>query len=143
MSRTGSVYFGRVSNTEKLANIHIPTDSVRICDGMFRVIEHFLMTLYKVENNLLVSVDRYPIELFTSNNSLRIKNMQVGDKIDKSIIDNYLVSISRIKDNLFVMEIYKSNNNNRTFNFMFSMSISREDYLILAEDVFKYFTKQR
>lgn len=143
MSRTGSVYFGRISNTEKLVDIHIPTDSVCIGDGMFRVIKHFLITLYKVENNLLVSVDRYPIELFTSNNSLRIKNMQVEDKIDKIIIDNYLLSISRVKDNLFVMEIYKSNNNNRTFNFMFSMSISREDYLILAEDVFKYFTRQR
>lgn len=145
MSRTDNVYFGRISNTEKLVDINIPTDSVWIGDGMFRVIKHFLITLYKVENNLLVSVDRYPIELFTSNNSLRIKNMQVGDKIDKIIIDNYLLSISRVKDNLFVMEIYKSNNNNnnRTFNFMFSMSISREDYLILAEDVFKYFTRQR
>ena len=143
MSRTDSVYFGRISNTEKLVDIHIPTDSVRIGDGMFRVIKHFLITLYKVENYLLVSVDRYPIELFTSNNSLRIKNMQVGDKSIKIIIDKYLVSISRIKDNLFVMEIYKSNNNNITFNFMFSMSISREDYLILAEDVFMYFTKQR
>ena len=143
MSRTGSVYFGRISNTEKLVDIHIPTDSVWIGDGMFSVIEHYLVTLYKVENNLVVGIDRYPIELFTSNNSLRIKNMQVGDKIDKIIIDNYLLSISRVKDNLFVMEIYKSNNNNRTFNFMFSMNISREDYLILAEDVFRYFTKQR
>ena len=143
MSRTGSVYFGRISNTEKLVDIHIPTDSVWIGDGMFRVIKHFLITLYKVENNLVVGIDRYPIELFTSNNSLRIKKMQVGDKSIKIIIDNYLVSISRIKDNLFVMEIYKSNNNNITFNFMFSMSISREDYLILAEDVFRYFTKQR
>ena len=69
--------------------------------------------------------------------------MRVGDKIDKIIIDNYLVSISRIKDNLFVMEIYKSNNNNRKFNFMFSMNISRKDYLILEEYVFRYFTKQR
>ena len=143
MSRTDSVYFGRISNTEKLVDIHIPTDSVWIGDGMFRVIKHFLITLYKVENNLVVGIDRYPIELFTSNNSLRIKKMQVGDKSIKIIIDNYLVSISRIKDNLFVMEIYKSNNNNITFNFMFSMSISREDYLILAEDVFRYFTKQR
>lgn len=143
MSRTGSVYFGRISNTEKLVDIHIPTDSVWIGDGMFRVIKHFLITLYKVENNLVVGIDRYPIELFTSNNSLRIKKMQVGDKSIKIIIDNYLASISRIKDNLFVMEIYKSNNNNITFNFMFSMNISREDYLILAEDVFRYFTKQR
>lgn len=142
MSRADSIYFGRISNTEELVGISIPTNSVQLDGRMFSVIEHYLVTLYKVENNLIVSIDRYPIELFTSNNSLRIKKMQVGDKIDKIIIDNYLVSISRIKDNLFVMEIYKSNNN-ITFNFMFSMSISREDYLILAEDVFRYFTKQR
>ena len=143
MSRTGSIYFGRISNTEELVGIPIPAKSVQLDDGMFSVIEHYLVTLYKVENNLVVGIDRYPVELFTSNNSLRIKKMQVGDKIDKIIIDNYLVSISRTKDNLFVMEIYKGNNNNRTFNFMFSMNISREDYLILAEDVFRYFTKQR
>ena len=143
MSRAGNVYFGKVSNANELVGITVPTNSVQISNGMFSVIEHYLVTLYKVENNLVVSINRYPIELFTSNNSLRVKNMQVGDKIDKIIIDNYLVSISRTKDNLFVMEIYKSNNNNRTFNFMFNMSISREDYLILAEDVFMYFTKQR
>ena len=143
MSITGSIYFGRISNAEELVGIPIPANSVQLYDGMFSVIEHYLVTLYKVENNLVVGIDRYPIELFTSNNSLRIKKMQVGDKIDKIIIDNYLVSISRTKDKLFVMEIYKSNNNNRTFNFMFSMSIRREDYLILAEDVFKYFTRQR
>lgn len=142
MSRTGSIYFGRISNAEELVGITIPANSVQLDDGMFSVIEHYLVTLYKVENNLVVGIDRYPIELFTSNNSLRIKKMQVGDKIDKIIIDNHLVSISRTKENLFVMEIYKSHNN-RTFNFVLSLSIIREEYLVLAEDVFRYFTKQR
>ena len=74
MSRTDSIYFGRILNTEELVGIPIPTNSVQLDDGMFSVIEHYLVTLYKVENNLVVSIDRYPIELFTSNNSLRIKN---------------------------------------------------------------------
>lgn len=143
MYRMNNVYFCKLSNSEVLKDVDIPENSVEICDGMFNVIEHGLVTLFKVSNNLVSSIDRYPIELFTSNNSLRIKNMQIGDKIDNIVIDSYLVIIGRLEEDLFEMGIYKSNNRNRTFNFMFNLNINREEYIMLAEDVFKYYTKQR
>jgi hypothetical protein len=138
------VCFSKIADEQLLEQVKIPGNAVKISDDSYNVIEDSLITLYTKRNDDVVKIERYPVELFTSNNSLRILKLKDKEKIENIIIFNYLIQVEYIEEsNLYQLLVYESNNGNRSFTIKFTMCVNKDVYSLLVNDVRNYYTNKR